>query len=477
MPPEHELVDLLRAWKLPTVAQSLHRRLAYSFLSCFPVDSNPMTWSTELEVFMKTCTACEEQFEDKFSFCPVDGTPLNLLAAELAGFKFLDGVSVAGKKPPLVSYRFQERAYEYQPTILSSSGLLERLTLEMRFLLDRLRNAWPELKRDPLAFAERAAVDVGNLVKERLGQQGALSALAASLLVLVVVFVVVRQGRAINYPVAGDNLEKSSVEFFTPADPSPIPTDKGIGTGADGRVGFLRGKGEGSRPDPKSADGGGSGGDKSRLIAQQGRPPRVSEIPAPIPSLPPAGTQALPVAGIDIDPTLWKNLPFPVYGDPRSTSTTPSNGPGDGGGMGTASGTGIGEGKGGGFGPGSDGNMGGDRRKIGGGGIGGASGNDPYDPDHIFPASNVGQRARVLSKPEPQYTDEARKNQIQGTVVLRVVFSRFGEVTNIRAVQSLPLGLTEKAIVAARQIRFTPAIKDGHPVSVYMQLEYSFNLY
>lgn len=83
----------------------------------------------------------------------------------------------------------------------------------------------------------------------------------------------------------------------------------------------------------------------------------------------------------------------------------------------------------------------------------------------------------MIAKPEPQYTDEARRNQTTGTVVLRVVFSRSGDVTNIRAVQSLPFGLTEKAIVAARQIRFSPATKDGHPVSVYMQLEYNFNLY
>jgi protein TonB len=83
----------------------------------------------------------------------------------------------------------------------------------------------------------------------------------------------------------------------------------------------------------------------------------------------------------------------------------------------------------------------------------------------------------VLSKPEPQYTEEARRNQITGTVILRVVFSRLGEVTNIRAVQSLPFGLTERAIAAARQIRFSPAIKNDHPVSVYMQLEYNFNLY
>jgi len=89
----------------------------------------------------------------------------------------------------------------------------------------------------------------------------------------------------------------------------------------------------------------------------------------------------------------------------------------------------------------------------------------------------VTSKARVLSKPEPQYTEEARKNQIVGTVLLQAVFSASGEVTQIRALRPLPFGLTEKAIAAARMIKFVPATKDGHPVSMYMHLEYNFNLY
>ena len=50
-------------------------------------------------------------------------------------------------------------------------------------------------------------------------------------------------------------------------------------------------------------------------------------------------------------------------------------------------------------------------------------------------------------------------------------------VTNIRTVSGLPYGLTEKAIAAAHQIKFVPATKDGHQVSMWMQLEYNFNLY
>ena len=86
-------------------------------------------------------------------------------------------------------------------------------------------------------------------------------------------------------------------------------------------------------------------------------------------------------------------------------------------------------------------------------------------------------KPRILSKPEPQYTEEARKNQITGTVVLKVVFASNGSVTNIRTVSGLPNGLTERAIAAARQIKFVPATKDGHQVSMWMQLEYNFNLY
>jgi TonB family protein len=58
-----------------------------------------------------------------------------------------------------------------------------------------------------------------------------------------------------------------------------------------------------------------------------------------------------------------------------------------------------------------------------------------------------------------------------------MVFSSSGAVTGIRALSSLPYGLTEKAIAAARRIQFTPATKDGRAVSQYIQVEYNFNIY
>ena len=99
------------------------------------------------------------------------------------------------------------------------------------------------------------------------------------------------------------------------------------------------------------------------------------------------------------------------------------------------------------------------------------------DPSKIYSGNDVSTKARILSKPQPEYTEEARKNQTVGTVVLRAVFTSSGQVTNIRAVSGLPFGLTERAVAAARQIKFDPATKDGLPVSMYIQLEYNFNLY
>jgi TonB family protein len=97
--------------------------------------------------------------------------------------------------------------------------------------------------------------------------------------------------------------------------------------------------------------------------------------------------------------------------------------------------------------------------------------------NRIFSGREVDSKARLLSKPEPTYTEKARQNQISGTVVLRAVLSANGQVTNIYAVSGLPDGLTERAIEAAKQIKFVPATKGCHPVSMWMELQYNFNLY
>ena len=59
---------------------------------------------------------------------------------------------------------------------------------------------------------------------------------------------------------------------------------------------------------------------------------------------------------------------------------------------------------------------------------------------------------------------------------MNVACSVAGEVKNIKVVRGLEDGLTLRAIEAARKIRFNPATKDGAPVNVRGNLEYSFNL-
>jgi TonB family protein len=101
---------------------------------------------------------------------------------------------------------------------------------------------------------------------------------------------------------------------------------------------------------------------------------------------------------------------------------------------------------------------------------------ETLDPNEtVYKARDVDVKARLLNRPEPRYTADARKNEISGIVILKAVFGKNGQVQNISVVSGLPYGLTEQAIIAARQIKFTPAMKEGKPVSMWMQLEYNFN--
>jgi TonB family protein len=85
-------------------------------------------------------------------------------------------------------------------------------------------------------------------------------------------------------------------------------------------------------------------------------------------------------------------------------------------------------------------------------------------------------RPTILYKEKGKYTEEALRNRIEGTVILNVVFTTDGKIMSIRVVRGLPDGLTEKAIEAAHKIRFNPAVKDGVPVSVRGNLEFTFVL-
>lgn len=95
----------------------------------------------------------------------------------------------------------------------------------------------------------------------------------------------------------------------------------------------------------------------------------------------------------------------------------------------------------------------------------------------IFSVKEVTTKARIVSKPEPQYTEDARQKGEAGAVVLRAVFAADGKVRAIRIIKGLPNGLTMAAVKAARAIKFIPATLNGVPVSQYIQMEYYFSVY
>lgn len=94
----------------------------------------------------------------------------------------------------------------------------------------------------------------------------------------------------------------------------------------------------------------------------------------------------------------------------------------------------------------------------------------------IYKPSEVTTKARIMGRrAEPQYSEEARKNLVAGTVVLRAVIAPDGRLRGIRVISGLPHDLTQNSIDAARQLKFAPAMFNGQPVPQHIQLEYNFN--
>jgi TonB family protein len=136
--------------------------------------------------------------------------------------------------------------------------------------------------------------------------------------------------------------------------------------------------------------------------------------------------------------------------------STLSQGSGSGGGAGTGSGTGSGPGTGSGLGPGS------------GGGTGGG----------VYAPGNGVTTPIALDQVKPQYTSEAMRARIQGTVWVECVVQPNGVCSDVHVVRSLDqnFGLDREAVKAAQQWRFRPGTRLGQPVPVLVTIELSFAL-
>ncbi len=222
---------------------------------------------------------------------------------------------------------------------------------------------------------------------------------------------------------------------------------------------------------PGPGGGGGGGGLKMRAPATKVERKGERKISSPIPARklpPPLEPKPKPVEPPPV-PLEAKVLPpvmapvAPVAADTRNREgdlketpkeAPPSQGPGAGGGGGTGKGTGIGEGTGSGIGPGE----------------GGGTGGGPYR------AGSGVEPPRLLKEVRADYTDQARRDNVTGEVVLEIVVRRDGTVGDIRVLRRLGSGLEQKAIDAVRQWRFAPAKMKGVPVDVIVEVSVEFKL-
>ncbi len=203
-------------------------------------------------------------------------------------------------------------------------------------------------------------------------------------------------------------------------------------------------------PAAAKAGGGGGGGQRAPTPAAQGAAPKF----APKQFMPPA--VAVPKPKLAVVPTITAPAPeiqANNYDDPLSKLTGNSGGQGING-FGNGSGGGIGNGKGDGLGDGE------------GGGSGGG----------VYRAGGEVSSPVLITKVEPEYSEEARKAKFSGVVRLAVIIDEHGIPTDIHVTGPLGLGLDEKAVEAVQKWRFRPGMKNGRAVKVRASVEVSFRL-
>jgi protein TonB len=199
---------------------------------------------------------------------------------------------------------------------------------------------------------------------------------------------------------------------------------------------------------PKAAAMGGGGGQRGPTPVTKGTPPKFADTQIVPPNKPP-----LIEPKIKIQPTIE------VQQDVKMASSIPQIGiassPLVGMSMGNGSGTGLGSGNGSGLGPGSGGNTGGGPRRIGGG---------------------VSAPVLIYSV-EPEFSEEARKAKVAGNVLVNLWVDTQGNPSHVHVIRGVGMGLDEKALEAVRQYRFKPAMENGKPVLVELNVEVNFQIF
>src|ERR1044072_2545962 len=218
---DDELKSLLERWNAPGPSRVLDKRIETSFAREFSgadglSQSVLLPHRQEEVVAMKFCSVCKEEFADKFSFCPVDGTPLTTVTPPV------EDPSVTVNRDPSVTISRDtvaesaasinqvpvdsEPAWipstntssalalrdEYHLTFLDDSGLVARLSHEVKDVAHQYELTWPEFKRDPFGFTKRAFVGYGQKMRQFLGKPNVLVAMGVALLSMVALVGAVR---------------------------------------------------------------------------------------------------------------------------------------------------------------------------------------------------------------------------------------------------------------------------------------------
>jgi len=331
---------------------------------------------------------------------------------------------------------------------MQSKGLFDEAFLNSPSILGRLIDAFSEgfreFAQDPQGFVVSGFKGDGLGGKRR--QTLLMYGMAISILVFASFFIAILVMYSIAHAKNKDAEGMNLVHMVNPDDFKPQDIDM---------------------PKAKEkAGGGGGGGRNTPTPASKGQLPKFDLHPpiiAPRPEATPRPPSLPVMETVQVDPRLEpKRDELLPTGLPTGVPGPPSAGPGSGGGMGDGTGGGMGPGNGRGVGPGNGYNMGGGDPRLG-GGNGGV-------------ATSVDTKPVPLNSPRPLYTEEARKNKIQGTIRVRVLIGADGAVKQVKVLSGLPDGLNEQAIQAAYQLRFRAATKGGQPVSFWQAVDIDFNL-
>jgi hypothetical protein len=245
---DDELKSLLERWNAPGPSRVLDKRIANSYAREFSgadglSQSVLLPHRREEVVSMKFCSRCEEEFADKFSFCPVDGTPLTPVSAKVPAAAAnmassdaptdtpahtpasIDPSLTVDRDPSLTVSRNNDSVAdesvtrsdgilhvvpriepvrhhhahavggdgsmalvpreEYHLTFLSDRGLLSRLGQEFSYVGHEYQLTWPEFKRDPFGFTKRTFVGYGSVFMKFVRKPNVMLGLGAAFLAML----------------------------------------------------------------------------------------------------------------------------------------------------------------------------------------------------------------------------------------------------------------------------------------------------